>query len=318
VRWTPSTRASGEHCYRVLVDKIALRPLTFGEVLDTAFNLFKRNFKTAVAVSAVIMIPLALLGGAASAGLAPTDLAVLEDPDPAPEAVLGLMGGLLGAASIGALIQSFGSLLVQAATTRLYAESYRGGTLAMGDALRYGLRRLPAMLGLTIVSAVATFVGLILCIAPGVWLYTAWSAAPAALIAEDTRPLEALRRSFQLVKGNWWRTFGLLVVANILVSVIVALITTPLQFAIGLGVGMSDPTAPFSGGYLAANTIISGVITAATVPFLAAVIVAIYFDLRVRKEGYDLERLIADLGEPPGTSAWPDAAPPSDDPFGLG
>lgn len=299
------------------MSEIALRPLSFGEVLDTAFNLFKRNFKTAVAVSAVIMIPLALLGGAASAGLAPSDLAVLEDPNATPEAVLGLLGGVMGAASIGALIQSFGSLLVQAATTRLYAESYRGSTLAMGDALRYGLRRLPAMLGVTLMSAIATFAGLILCIAPGVWLYTAWAAAPAALIAEDIGPVDSLRRSYRLVSGHWWRTFGLLVVANILVTVIVSLVTAPLQFAIGFGAGVNDPTLPFSGGYLAANTIISGVLTAVTVPFLAAVIVAIYFDLRVRKEGYDLERLIAELGDAPGPPP-PGPTAPTDDPFGLG
>lgn len=300
------------------MSEIALRPLSFGEVLDTAFNLFKRNFKTAVAVSAVIMIPLALLGGAASAGLAPGDLAILEDPDPAPEAVLGLLGSLMGAASIGALIQTFGSLLVQAATTRLYAESYRGSVLPMGDALRYGLRRLPAMLGVTIVSSVVAFVGLLLCIAPGVWLYTAWAVAPAALIAEEIGPIRSLGRSFQLVKGSWWRTFGLLLVANILVTVLVSLVTAPLQIALGFGTAMSDPTAAFSGGYLAANTIISGVVTAVTVPFLAAVIVAIYFDLRVRKEGYDLERLIADLDTPAPPVPPTGAGPGDPDPFGLG
>jgi hypothetical protein len=57
-------------------------------------------------------------------------------------------------------------------------------------------------------------------------------------------------------------------------------------------------------------------VTAITLPFTAAVVVAIYYDLRVRKEGYDLERLIADLGEAPAGQGPPSADPT--DPFGLG
>jgi uncharacterized membrane protein len=299
------------------MEPVALRPLNFGEVLDTSFNLFKRNFKAVVLVSAVIMVPLSLLGAAAAAGLAPSDLSALEDPNADIEDILGVFGGFFGALGLGSLLQIVGSILVQAATTRIYSESYRGGSMSAGDALRHGMSRLPGMLGLTLLTTIGTFLGIILCIAPGVWLYAAWGVAPAALIAEPTSATKALGRSFNLVKGNWWRVFGLLVLAAVLVGVITGAVTAPLQIGATFGSGFADnPEFVFSGAYLALNTLVTGVVTAITLPFTAAVVVAIYYDLRVRKEGYDLERLIADLGAAPDGPTAPTADP--SDPFGLG
>lgn len=299
------------------MEPVALRPLTFGEILDTSFNLFKRNFKSAVIVSAVIMVPLTLLGAAASAGMAPSDLAALDNPDASPEEILSLMGGLFGAIGVGSLLQILGSVLVQAATTRIYSENYRGVRIEPGDALRYGLQRLPAMVGLTIITSIGMMIGLLLCFVPGIWLYAAWGLAPAALIAEGAGPIESLRRSFNLVRGSWWRVFGMLVVATILVAVITSVVTTPIQLAVTFGTGFADSPDASMGGFLAANTMISGLATALTLPFSAAVVVALFFDQKVRKEGYDLERLIADLGEAPGGTA-PSTGPDSSDPFGLG
>ncbi len=293
-----------------------LRPLSFGEVLDTSFNLFKRNFKTVTVISAVVMIPLAVLGALATAGLAPTDLEALNDPSASIEDVLAVMLPLYGALGAGLVLQLFGQVLVQAATTRVYAETYHGRQMAIGEGLRAGLRRLPAMLGLTLVSTIGTLVGFVLCIAPGIWLYVAWALGPAALITEEKGAIGALKRSMGLVKGAWWRTAGLLVVVNLLVGVIASVVTLPIQFAGMFGAtANADPTAAFGGTFLAVNTFVSGVVNAFTLPFLAGVVVAIYFDQRVRKEGFDLDRLIADLGDEP-ESRSPEIEPT--DPFGLG
>ena len=299
------------------MEPVALRPLGFGEILDTSFNLFKRNFKSAVIVSAVIMVPLTLIGAAASAGLAPSDLAALDNPNATPEEILSVMGGLFGAIGIGSVLQIVGSVLVQAATTRIYSENYRGAKMDPGDALRYGLRRLPAMIALTIVTSLGMAFGLLFCLIPGIWLYAAWGLAPAALIAEGDGPIESLRRSFRLVKGAWWRVFGMLVVASILVAVITGVVTTPIQLAVTFGSGFADAPNANMGAFLAVNTLISGLATALTLPFTAAVVVALFFDQKVRKEGYDLERLIADLGDAPTGHTPPSASDPSD-PFGLG
>ncbi len=295
-----------------------LRPLAFGEVLDTSFNLFKRNFKTVIAISAVVMIPLSILGAFAVSGLLPSDLAVLNDPQADIEDLLPVLLGFYGALGAGSLLQLFGQILVQAATTRVYAETYQGNKMSIGDGLRTGLRRLPAMLALTIIQTIGFLLGFVLCIVPGVFLYGIWAVSPAALINESVGPFKALRRSQQLVKGYWWRTFGIVVVATLLVSVLASLLTAPLQVASILpGILSGDETAVFSGQFLSINVFASGLASALTLPFVAAVVVAVYYDLRVRKEGYDLERLIIDLGEAPSSDA-PANQNDSSDPFGLG
>jgi hypothetical protein len=291
-----------------------LRPLTFGEVLDTSFNLFKRNFKTVLAISAIVMVPLAVLGALATAGLAPNDFSVLEDPNLSFEEAMGFILPLYGAMGAGLLPQLLGQILVQAATTRVYSENYQGVALGLGDGMRSGLRRLPAMIGLTIIQTVATFIGLIFCLAPGIWLWTIWTVSPATLMAEGRGPFAALRRSAALVKGYFWRTLGLIVVANLLVGMISMVITLPIQLAGTVG-SLGNPEAVFSGGYLAIQTLVSGLVTVVTMPFVAAVVVAIYYDLRVRKEAYDLDRLIADLGDHP--TSLPETPDPAN-PFGLG
>jgi len=311
-------RPAGKSPLRLrLVEPIALRPLAFGEVLDTAFNLFKRNFKTVLLISVVIMVPLVLISGAAAAGLAPGEFTVADAETASPEEVLGFLVPLLGAAGFGALVQMLGSLLVQAATTRVYSEAYRGIRLDPRTALRVGLARLPAMLGLTLLSSLAFLVGILLCVLPGVWLYVALGLAPAALIAEGSGVFASLGRSFRLVQGSWWRVCGLLLVAGLIVAVITSVVTAPLQLGATFGAGLAGPDTLFSGGYLALNVIVSGLVSAVTLPFTAAVVVAVYYDQRVRKEAYDLERLIADLGDPPGAPMPPSPTDPSD-PFGLG
>jgi hypothetical protein len=294
-------------------------------------------------VSAVIMVPLILLAGAASAGLAPGDLSVLEDPDIDPEdffAVFsGAMGAILAPSLIGSLVQQIGTVLVQAGTTKVYGRSYQGEKMGPGEALRDGLRKYVPMLGLWLITGVASFlpiafavmVGLVIGGVPGllvgfalfmlvgipgvVWLSTVWGVAPAALITEDIGIFAALARSYRLVKGNFWRTLGLIFVAQILVGIIVGVVIAPLQFGLSFGMGLNDPDAVFGPAYLAASTILSGIATAFTIPFVAAVVVAIYFDLRVRKEGFDLEQMIAELGGP----AIPvQTDTDQSDPFGLG
>lgn len=295
-----------------------LRPLAFGEVLDTSFNLFKRNFKTVVTISAAVMVPLSAMGAFAVAGLLPADMAALTDPNADFDDVLPTLLGLYGAIGAGTLLQLFGQILVQAATTRVYAETYQGKKMGISDGLRSGLRRLPAMLVLTVVQTVGFLIGGLLCLIPGIFLYGIWAVSPAALINESLGPFAALRRSQQLVKGFWWRTFGIVIVASILASILAGLLTAPLQVAsIVPGILSGDETAVFSGQFLAINVFASGLATALTLPFVAAVVVAVYYDLRVRKEGYDLERLLMDLGDSPG-ALHPATDADAADPFGLG
>lgn len=291
-----------------------LRPLTFGEVLDTSFNLFKRNFKVAFGISATIMLPLTLIGGLGVVGLIPGDMSVLAETNPDPEELLAFFVPFLGVFGFTALSQMLGQMLVQAATLRVYSATYRGETLTFGPALKHGLRRFLPMLGLSIISSILFLVGVVFCLVPGIWYFVPMTLSPAALIAEHKGVFAAIGRGIDLVKQNWWRTAGLVFVTQLLISLVANIITTPIQMA-SMAPSFFDPEALPTPAMLGSVVLATGVASVFTLPFASAVAVAIYYDLRVRKEGFDLEQMIVELGEVPEPG---DGRPSDSDSFGLG
>src|SRR5205807_1779982 len=132
------------------------------------------------------------------------------------------------------------------------------------------------------------------CIVPGVWLYVAWSVAVPVLLMEGTRGFRALGRSFKLVRRRWWPTAGILLLANLLATAVAAgigLVALPLLFA-----GRDNELV-----YDLANGVFGAAASVLTIPFVAAVVAVVYFDLRVRKEGFDLQLMAQRIGAPAGS-----------------
>jgi hypothetical protein len=120
------------------------------------------------------------------------------------------------------------------------------------------------------------------------YLYFCWYFAIPALLMEDCRGTKALRRSRQLVKGRFWPSFGAVVIAIMLAGVV----TAALQGAVLAVVLSTENQLVETVVQAIAGTATSALVT----PFSAAAILVIYFDLRVRKEGFDLELLARTLG----------------------
>ena len=129
---------------------------------------------------------------------------------------------------------------------------------------------------------------------PLVWLGVAWCVAFPALLFEEIGPFKALGRSYRLTQGRWWATLGLLVVAYLLVTVIGGIIQFPLLI-------IAEVAAPESA---LANGLAQGVGStigfAITYPYVIAIVTILYFDQRVRKEGFDLLLMAAGPGRGPG------------------
>jgi hypothetical protein len=146
---------------------------------------------------------------------------------------------------------------------------------------------------------------------PGIWLTIAWSVAIPVMLVEGLGGATALGRSFGLVKGYWWATLGRLLVAYILVSVV----TFAVSFALlAPAVAIVDDTS-FAALALehAANFLVSLI----TTPFIAAVTMLVYFDLRVRKEDFDLALLAERMGGVPAAGPAPPDRPVGRDAFGT-
>ncbi len=122
---------------------------------------------------------------------------------------------------------------------------------------------------------------------------------------------QALRRSSQLVRGSWWRTFGVWLLGVILTFIISGVISTPVSFLLPqLGgdafVAADGSPTPL---FLILNALTAILVTALTAPFTAALIVLLYVDRRIRREGLDIELARAAGVSIPGRTPPPPMAP---------
>ena len=134
----------------------------------------------------------------------------------------------------------------------------------------------------------------------------AFAVAVPVLLTEGVKGSKALGRSRQLVRDRWWGTFGVVLLGTILAGVVSA--------AIGALAGLAGGTTDASSvaGFLV-NTVSGTLGSMISTPFTAAFVTVLYFDLRVRKEAFDLQLLAERIGltAPPegGYRPAPGAAP---------
>ena len=132
-----------------------------------------------------------------------------------------------------------------------------------------------------IVGLLLTLLGLVIAI----WLGVNWFCGSQAVVIEGKGPVAGLGRSWNLVRGSWWRVFGI----GLVVAIIVIVAGTVIAIPIGVIAGI----AAFASGeaFTLVGAIAGAVATILTAPFAYIAGTLLYFDLRVRKEGFDLDVL---------------------------
>ena len=248
------------------------RPLGIGEILSTAFQLYRRHWQTLWAIAAVVVVPITLLhylvGDLVRTQGETTRNGVTETATWS----VGLAG--LVAALAGILMY----LVLTGAITRAVAAEVAGQDPSLEQSYRFGFHRLGSVLLVGVLVGLAVIGGLILFIIPGIYIGIRLCVSIEALVVEGRRGTEAMGRSWGLVGGHWWHAFGTVVVGGLLTSIVNAVITAPF-----------GDTSWFVQGVAAA------VATVVTLPYSALVGVLLYLDLRARKESLTLETLRTDL-----------------------
>jgi hypothetical protein len=274
------------------------------ELLDELFRLYRRAFPVMVGISLLLVLPgllTSLLSGSYRTNLTaalsayPTGgwAAVLDRLQTA-QAQQNTGWGLLGLLifliilplSIGALYQA----AVDAANGRpITVASELTATLERYWPL-YGFFLL--LLGMLVVWAIALAIGFVLIVIPGlavfcvgVWLAIRWVLTVPAMMAENIGPIKGFQRSWALVSGMWWRTFGILLLAGIAYYLITVALLGVFTVITAVVPGLSDDLR--SGLATAATNLTSALIA----PVFPILLTLLYFDLRVRKEGLDLDQL---------------------------
>jgi len=258
---------------------LPLRQMGIGELVDGAFKLYRRDWLALMGITAFVLVPVTFL----QAWLTQSVAAAAADPFADFDAVTGqiIVVTLVFVAIQLLIAQPF----LVAAITKAAADAYLGERVSIGRTYRFALSKLPAILWITIITTVVTLLGFILLIIPGIIALVRLALAPAILVVEDVRGTSAVRRSWNLTGGHAWRVLGTLFLAGLISSVGIAIVTLPTEF-------IAATMGPDGWFISTVGQVIASVVTT---PFSILIIVLLYFDLRVRKEGYDIEVMSQEL-----------------------
>jgi Membrane domain of glycerophosphoryl diester phosphodiesterase len=251
----------------------ALPPRGIGELLSAAFRLYRRYWRTLVAIAAVVVVPLTLVQYGIGHWVR-SHGQQLHDQVVVSTSFWAVASASLLAALVGLLLYQ----VLTGAITRTIATEVAGQDLGLEQSYHFGFARLGPILVVGILVGLATLLGLIVFIIPGIYIGVRLAVSIQALVVEGKRGTEAMRRSWDLVGGHWWHAAFTLLVAALLTGLVNAVIT-----------------APFSAGAWFIQGIAAAVATTVTLPFGALVGVLLYLDLRARKERLDLDTLKANL-----------------------
>jgi glycerophosphoryl diester phosphodiesterase family protein len=199
-------------------------------------------------------------------------------------------GAALAGTLIGALIQGAAAALAVAACFRVISSAYLGERAEAGPSLRYGLSRLLPLIVAYITLSIVLGISAIFLLLPAILLGVKWSVTFAAIVAERAGPFHGMGRSWALTRGHWWRVFGTLLVVGLISLVLYLAVVAGLGGAIATSEDMSEVT------YATLTTALTVILFAILYPLVASIITVIYYDLRVRNEGFDLQLLAQGVG----------------------
>ena len=264
-----------------------LRPLSIGEILDAGIKVVARHWRLLTKCVVLFVFPISVISALAIASIDPDQLELF--PEAAPAFGEEDSEQLAGLAITGALsMVTF--LVVNIACFKAVCDAWLGTQPDVGRSLRFGLRRAPATFVLGLVWLIGIVLALFALIIPAIWLSIAWSLAVPALLFERTGPFQSLARSFALVKGRWWGTLLLMLVCSLLIGLLGGVVQAVPSVVAELA---APENALANAIATVVGTTLSGVII---YPYYAAVLTILYFDQRVRKEGFDLQLLAEGVG----------------------
>ena len=198
-------------------------------------------------------------------------------------ALLGLVGGVIGAL-LGSLVGIVAAFLLQATLVKAVQDVRDGrADMSLGETVRAATPYLGRVAGASILAGLAISIGLVLLIAPGLYLITIWAVIVPCIVIERTGVFSSFGRSQGLVKGNGWNVFGILIITFLIlfaVQLVLALILSSLPTELSNAI----------------STVVAGALIS---PFQALVVTTIYF------------RLVGvESGVAPAQPQWPGGEPP--------
>ncbi|WP_329367672.1 DUF7544 domain-containing protein [Streptomyces sp. NBC_01483] len=302
---------------------IPLRPLGVGEILDGAVSTMRTYWRTVLGISltvaVVTQIAVILLQGLVLDDSASTD--VLNDPSATAGELSRALGDTLLSSGVVVLIGLLGTIVATALLTSVTSRAVLGKSVTTAEAWRDAKPQLPKLFGLTFllpliavaIITVGTLPGLLIAIAGSsdagtalavlgglgasvvaLWLMIRFSLASPALMLEKQGVLKSMSRSAKLVRGSWWRVFGIQLLATIIANIVASIVVIPFALIAsalsGDGItGFLSSAGSAGWTFLIVSGIGSVIGAMITFPISAGVTVLLYIDQRIRREALDLD-----------------------------
>jgi hypothetical protein len=301
-----------------------LRPLRVGQRIDRAIKAYRSNFKSNVSAMLMLAVPLGLLEELIYWSTAPSVPIVQSSQyfGGSPVINTGELWTYLAGALAVLFISYLTSVWASATIIQIVGARMIGNEMSWRTALGRAGRRLGSLtwilllVTVLLLGPIAIVIGLSvllstvshgLAVAIGIlggiagFVYVVWFGVSSTLTApvvmlEDRRGLKAIRRSVQLVKNKWWSVLGTLFLAYLLTLVIT--IAVSIVFVIAARAANGSTAATLLVGFVE-----RGFTLVLVAPFTACVLAVIMIDMKVRKEGFDLELLARELANPGSPSA---------------
>ncbi|MEU9290471.1 glycerophosphoryl diester phosphodiesterase membrane domain-containing protein [Streptomyces sp. NPDC048275] len=302
---------------------IPLRPLGVGEILDGAVSTMRTYWRTVLGISLTVAvvteIAVILLQGFVLDDSAGTD--ALEDPSATVGELSRALGDTMLSSGVVLLITLLGTIIATALLTSVTSRAVLGKSVTTTEAWRDARPQLPKLFGLTFllpliagaIIAIGILPGVIIALAGAgdagaalavlgglgagvvaIWLMIRFSLASPALMLEKQSVWKSMSRSAKLVRGSWWRVFGIQLLATIIANVVASIVVIPFAFLAaalsGDGVsGFLDSGSDLGWTFLIVSGIGSVIGSMLTFPITAGVTVLLYIDQRIRREALDLD-----------------------------
>jgi hypothetical protein len=280
----------------------ALQPMGVGEILDAAIKLYRSQWKRLMAIVAIALVPITFLQVflTREIGSPFADPTTTTQPEFNSSILVTLVLGVIQVL----IVQPF----LVAAVAKASADVYLGHRVVVGPTFRFAVSRIHSILWISILQVLAVVVPvfvlvllavlvsdelgiviLVLLVIPAIVAYFRFIFGSTVLVVEGRKGSKALRRSWRLVKGSFWKVFGAFLLAALLSGVVESILSIPGTIAFAA-------IGPAGWPFYAISLSLAAIVTT---PFTTLITVLLYFDLRIRKEAFDLEVMAHEMSAQP-------------------
>jgi|GEM_PF-1851989 len=297
-----------------------LKPRDLGQILDQNFKVFGRSWRSLLPVGLITAIP----------GLVVSLFVLWLSPDLESGALSNPLVRIFAAAEWGdysGLITLGWAMLIGVIALLLFFPLYQGALIdvsaravlhmepvPLGESFRVAAVRYWPMLGACVLLGLIYVVALPALVLAGL-VVLAFITVPLgmaalatltvfsghAVIIEQQGPAAAIGRAFRLGKKRFWPLLGTGIVYYLLSTVLSYIVAFPFSFGAGIAAAATESVIP-----LALTTVVEGLLGAVVTPFMTVGLTLVYFDTRIRTEGYDLEVMAGQQAAEAGPAElWP-------------